>query len=139
MPGKTRLEEVVKLSIMRCKQIDFRKQNDPAYRNLSKSLGVLDLTALGIGATIGTGIFVLTGIAAARYAGPAVVLSFVTSGFAAALAALVYAEMAAAVPCVKPRHLLWAVPWWSMATACSRPAGKPTRLARLRRVSGRVG
>jgi len=98
MPGKTRLEEVVKLSIMRCKQIDFRKQNDPAYRNLSKSLGVLDLTALGIGATIGTGIFVLTGIAAARYAGPAVVLSFVTSGFAAALAALVYAEMAAAVP-----------------------------------------
>jgi APA family basic amino acid/polyamine antiporter len=56
-----------------------------------------DLTLLGIGAIIGTGIFVLTGIAAATQAGPAVVLSFVVSGFACAFAALAYAELSAAV------------------------------------------
>jgi APA family basic amino acid/polyamine antiporter len=61
-------------------------------------MGALNLTALGVGAIIGTGIFVLTGVAAAKYAGPALILSFVISGFAAALAALVYAELAAAVP-----------------------------------------
>ncbi|HLD10334.1 MAG TPA: amino acid permease [Methylophilaceae bacterium] len=64
---------------------------------LKKCLSALDLTLLGIGAIIGTGIFVLTGIAAANQAGPAVVLSFVVSGFACAFAALAYAEMAAAV------------------------------------------
>lgn len=66
----------------------------------SKLLSVLtawDLTLLGIGAIIGTGIFVLTGIAAATQAGPAVVLSFVVSGFACAFAALAYAELAACV------------------------------------------
>lgn len=69
------------------------------YRNqLSRSMGALDLTALGIGAIIGTGIFVLTGVASALYAGPAVVISFLISGFAAGLAALCYAELAAMVP-----------------------------------------
>jgi len=65
---------------------------------LSKSMGPLDLTALGIGAIIGTGIFVLTGVAAAQYAGPGLVLSFVVAGVAAGLAALVYAELAAMIP-----------------------------------------
>lgn len=51
-----------------------------------------------MGAIIGTGIFVLTGVAAARYAGPAVVISFMISGFVAALAALSYAELSAAIP-----------------------------------------
>ena len=64
---------------------------------LKKCLTAFDLTLLGIGAIIGTGIFVLTGIAAANQAGPAVVLSFVISGFACAFAALAYAELAAAV------------------------------------------
>lgn len=64
---------------------------------LKKCLTALDLTLLGIGAIIGTGIFVLTGIAAANQAGPAVVLSFVVSGFACAFAALAYAELASAV------------------------------------------
>jgi len=54
--------------------------------------------ALGIGAIIGTGIFVLTGVAAAQYAGPALILSFVVSGIAAGLAALTYAELAAMIP-----------------------------------------
>lgn len=64
---------------------------------LRRCLGALDLTLLGIGAIIGTGIFVLTGIAAATMAGPAVVLSFVTAGIACAFAAFAYAELAASV------------------------------------------
>ena len=70
---------------------------------LKRSLGVFELTMLGIGAIIGTGIFVLTGKAAAGTehalgAGPALTISFVVTGFACALAALCYAEFAAMVP-----------------------------------------
>ncbi|MEW6572238.1 MAG: amino acid permease [Bacillota bacterium] len=65
---------------------------------LARSLGPVDLVSLGIGAIIGTGIFVLTGVAAAQYAGPALILSFVLSGIAAGLAALTYAELAAMIP-----------------------------------------
>jgi APA family basic amino acid/polyamine antiporter len=64
---------------------------------LKRCLSAFDLTVLGIGAIIGTGIFVLTGITAATTAGPAVVLSFVVAGLACAFAALAYAEFAAAV------------------------------------------
>lgn len=67
-------------------------------RELKRVLGPLNLTALGIGAIIGAGIFVLTGQAAAQYAGPAIVLSFIFSGFGAAMAALCYAEFASTVP-----------------------------------------
>ncbi|RKP24494.1 amino acid/polyamine/organocation transporter, APC superfamily, partial [Syncephalis pseudoplumigaleata] len=56
------------------------------------------LTGLGIGAIIGTGIFVLTGTAAANYAGPAVVISFIISGLAAAFAALSYSELSSMIP-----------------------------------------
>ncbi len=65
---------------------------------LKRALGALDLTLLGIGAIVGAGIFVLTGVAAAKYAGPAITLSFVVSGFACAMAALCYAEFAAMIP-----------------------------------------
>jgi basic amino acid/polyamine antiporter, APA family len=65
---------------------------------LKRALGALDLTMLGIGAIVGAGIFVLTGVAAARYAGPAITLSFVVAGFACAMAALCYAEFAAMIP-----------------------------------------
>lgn len=64
---------------------------------LRKVLSAWDLSLLGIGAIIGTGIFVLTGIVAATQAGPAVVMSFVVAGFACAFAALAYAELAASV------------------------------------------
>ncbi|MCX5865157.1 MAG: amino acid permease [Deltaproteobacteria bacterium] len=67
------------------------------HTGLHKCLTAFDLTLLGIGAIIGTGIFVLTGIAAATQAGPAVVLSFVVAGIACAFAALAYAELASAV------------------------------------------
>jgi APA family basic amino acid/polyamine antiporter len=65
---------------------------------LKRVLGAPDLMLLGIGAIIGTGIFVLTGQAAAAHAGPAVVLSMIVAGVASALAAICYAEFAAAVP-----------------------------------------
>ncbi|MBM3350586.1 MAG: amino acid permease [Betaproteobacteria bacterium] len=64
---------------------------------LKRCLSAFDLTLLGIGAIIGTGIFVLTGLAAAHQSGPAVVLSFVVSGLACGFAAFAYAEMAATV------------------------------------------
>ena len=63
-----------------------------------KSLGAFDLILLGIGCVIGTGIFVLTGVAAAKYAGPAVIVSFIISGLACALAGLAYAEFSSIVP-----------------------------------------
>ncbi|MBI3591816.1 MAG: amino acid permease [Candidatus Melainabacteria bacterium] len=65
---------------------------------LIRTLGAWDLVNLGIGCIIGTGIFVLTGIAAANYAGPGVFFSFILSGFACALAAFVYSEFASLVP-----------------------------------------
>ncbi len=71
---------------------------DSGSTGLKRVLGALDLTMLGIGAIVGAGIFVLTGVAAAKYAGPAVTLSFVVSGFACAMAALCYAEFAAMIP-----------------------------------------
>lgn len=64
---------------------------------LKQCLGAWDLALLGVGAIIGTGIFVLTGVAAATQAGPAVVLSFVVAGLASGFAAMAYAEMAASV------------------------------------------
>jgi APA family basic amino acid/polyamine antiporter len=67
-------------------------------QDLKRTLGVKDLVFLGIGAIIGAGIFVITGIAAAKYAGPAIMLSFVLAGVACALAALCYAELAAMIP-----------------------------------------
>src|SRR5499426_635083 len=65
---------------------------------LKRALGPTNLVALGIGAIIGTGIFVLTGQAAAAHAGPAVVLSMIVAGVASALAAVCYAEFASSVP-----------------------------------------
>lgn len=65
---------------------------------LRKTLTGLNLTTLGIGAIIGAGIFVLTGQAAAMYAGPAIVISFIISGIACAFAGLCYAEFASMIP-----------------------------------------
>src|SRR5213594_3715388 len=65
---------------------------------LKRSLGPLNLTALGIGSIIGTGIFVLTGTAASQNSGPALVLSMIISAVGCAFAGLCYAEFAAMVP-----------------------------------------
>jgi len=73
-------------------------QAEAASGVLRRALGPVQLTTLGVGAIIGAGIFVLTGQAAAQYAGPAIVLSFVVSGFACAFAGLCYAEFASMIP-----------------------------------------
>ncbi|VVB87941.1 Amino acid permease [uncultured archaeon] len=80
------------------KSMDQLMREASNTRELKRVLGPLNLTTLGIGAIIGAGIFVLTGQAAAQYAGPAIVLSFLISGFGAAMAALCYAEFASTVP-----------------------------------------
>lgn len=85
------------MSIFRTKSIALLKEG-AEVRSLKKTLGAFDLVLLGIGCIIGTGIFVLTGVAAAKYAGPGIMLSFVLSGSACAFAALAYAELAAMVP-----------------------------------------
>ncbi|MGG2067208.1 amino acid permease [Bacillus sp. S14(2024)] len=67
-------------------------------KTLTKTLGAFDLTMLGIGAIIGTGVLVLTGIVAARDAGPAVIFSFMIAAIVCGFAALCYAEVATALP-----------------------------------------
>lgn len=69
-----------------------------AEHHLKRTLSAFDLTCLGIGAVIGVGIFVVTGTAAANFAGPGIVLSFVLSMFACVFAALCYAEFASLLP-----------------------------------------
>jgi basic amino acid/polyamine antiporter, APA family len=65
---------------------------------LSKTLGPVSITAMGIGGIIGAGIFVLTGTAAAKYAGPSIMLSFVLGGIVCAFVGLCYSELAAMLP-----------------------------------------
>jgi len=76
-------------------QVEARESGE---HSLKRVLGPLNLTTLGVGAIIGAGIFVLTGLAAAQYAGPAIVLSFVLAGAACAFAGLCYSEFASMIP-----------------------------------------
>lgn len=69
-----------------------------AQGDLKRSLGALNLVLLGIGCIIGTGIFVLTGRAAANFAGPGIMISFIITGALCTFVALCYAELASAVP-----------------------------------------
>ena len=73
-------------------------QAEHEHGELKRSLGALNLVLLGIGCIIGTGIFVLTGRAAAQFAGPAIMISFVITGLLCAFVALCYAELASALP-----------------------------------------
>ena len=87
------------MGVLRTKSIEQSiRDTEETDHQLRKELSAWDLTVFGIGVIIGTGIFVLTGIAAATKAGPAVSLSFVLAGVACALAALCYAEFASTVP-----------------------------------------
>src|SRR5437588_3607273 len=85
--------------IMRIKPMDaiLQQAEDPEHR-LRRSIGPVTLTALGVAAIIGAGIFVVTGQAAATDAGPGIVLSYVVAGITSGLAALCYAELASTVP-----------------------------------------
>ncbi|RIA79836.1 amino acid permease-domain-containing protein [Glomus cerebriforme] len=73
-------------------------ESDQEHSKLKKALTAFDLTMIGIGNVIGAGIFVLTGVTAATNAGPAIVISFIISGIAAAFAALSYSELASMIP-----------------------------------------
>jgi APA family basic amino acid/polyamine antiporter len=82
----------------RTKSRDHMLSDLESGHQLHRALGAWHLTLLGIGAVIGAGIFVLTGVAAAKYAGPGISLSFVLSGIACAFAGLCYAEFASMIP-----------------------------------------
>src|SRR5438477_10553726 len=86
------------MSLFRRKSVTDLQSEVGSDQSLKRALGPLNLTALGIGGIIGAGIFVLTGQAAAKYAGPAIVYSFILAGIACAFAALCYAEFAAMIP-----------------------------------------
>lgn len=73
-------------------------QSEEQGHGLKRTLTAFSITLLGIGAIVGTGIFVLTGVAAAKYVGPGLILSFVLAGIVAGLAAICYAEFASTVP-----------------------------------------
>jgi len=94
----TRTRSEVRVSLFITKSIDSIVAASAHDGRLKRVLGPVDLTLLGIGAIIGTGIFVLTGQVAAAHAGPAIVLSMLVAGLASALAALCYAEFASTVP-----------------------------------------
>src|SRR5881275_825647 len=78
-------------------QMLMEETQESGEHTLRRTLGPIHLTALGIGAIIGAGIFVLSGLGA-HYAGPGLMLSFVLSGLGCAFAALCYAEFAAMIP-----------------------------------------
>ena len=86
------------MTIFATKSIEQIQSQQLGSGELKRVLGAGHLMMLGIGAIIGTGIFVLTGQAAAAHAGPAIVLSMVVAGLVSALAALCYSEFAASVP-----------------------------------------
>src|SRR6202453_4465393 len=73
-------------------------QREASDKSLKRALGIPSLIAFGIGGIIGTGIFVLTGVAAATHAGPAILISFIIAGIGCMFAGLCYAEFSAMVP-----------------------------------------
>src|SRR5438046_807296 len=84
--------------LFRTKPLSLLLAEEAGSHRLRRILGPVQLTALGVGAIIGTGIFILTGVAAHDRTGPALMLSFVLAGLACVFAALCYAEFASMVP-----------------------------------------
>src|SRR6185436_9418537 len=74
------------------------KESSDTKHGLKRSLGPLNLIAMGIGAIIGAGLFVLTGEVAAKFSGPAIAISFIIAAIIASFAALCYAEFASLIP-----------------------------------------
>ena len=86
------------MNLLRRKSVAALQAEWQSDHSLKRALNALNLTTLGIGAIIGAGIFVLTGQAAAAYAGPGIVFSFILAGIACAFAGLCYAEFSAMIP-----------------------------------------
>src|SRR5438046_9721624 len=76
----------------------MNEAGESGEHSLKRALGPINLVTLGIGAIIGAGIFVITGQAAAQFAGPAIIISFVLAGVACAFAGLRYADVASLIP-----------------------------------------
>lgn len=85
-------------SLFRTKSLEDVLQDTTEGPQLKRTLGAFNLVTLGIGVIIGAGIFSLTGIAAANYAGPAVTISFMIAALGCAFAGLCYAEFASMLP-----------------------------------------
>jgi len=79
-------------------EVLMKEAAETGEHSLRRALGPINLLTLGIGAIIGAGIFVITGQAAAQFAGPAIILSFILAGIACAFAGLCYAEFASMIP-----------------------------------------
>lgn len=113
---------IIKKSLRRQSINSLRSKEDKII--LKKNLTSFDLTLFGIGAIVGVGIFVLTGITAAVYSGPAVILSYVLAAFVAMFTAFAYLEMAAIVPMAGSSYnyayvtlgeaVAWLVAWFMM-------------------------
>ena len=85
------------MDIFRRKTVD-EYQLDASQSKLKRSLSALDVIMLGVGVIVGTGIFVLTGVAAAKYAGPALMLSFIIASITCGFVSMAYSELASMVP-----------------------------------------
>ncbi len=85
------------MNLFRTKPFKAVVAEEPSESSLRRCLTAFDLTLMGIGAIIGAGVFVLTGIAAATKAGPAITISYMIAGFAAMFACLAYAELATSI------------------------------------------
>src|ERR1700675_1299934 len=94
-PGETK--RMANLFATKPLNLLMEESRETGEHSLKRTLGVFQLTALGVGAVIGAGIFVMVGLGA-QYAGPALTLSFVLSGLGCAFAGLCYAEFAAMIP-----------------------------------------
>src|SRR3984893_9306251 len=85
-------------SLFQTKPVNDLLENADGEHRLRRSLRAVDLVMLGVGAIVGVGIFVLTGQAAANYAGPGILVSFLLAALACGCAALCYSEMASMIP-----------------------------------------
>jgi basic amino acid/polyamine antiporter, APA family len=98
--AETTKSSKAKPSLLATKPLDtlLRESQETGEHSLKRALGPINLLTLGIGAIIGAGIFVITGQAAAQFAGPAILFSFILAGIACAFAGLCYAEFASMIP-----------------------------------------